>query len=556
MLTMNNTALKSRIIKRAEELRAAEMPLLTRALFEIFEKNGNRLEYENVYFRRREFLSVYALAVIAEKRPEDVEKLEEVLRGICTEETWALPAHCDTKKRPDIEKELDLFNSETAGALSEIIADCGGLLDKELQRRVKEEIFRRVLQPFVEGGPFGFENAPHNWNAVCCGSIGVALINCGEELLGKAEAERGLERIDSSLARFIDSFPEDGVCLEGAGYFNYGMSFLTAYVRRYEERKGKKADFFYVPKTKALAEFPNVVYFGNGMAVNFSDASEEEKLHAGILQEFQAAFGTEYTIDERIVSELDTDPCYRFLPLADDLKYGGELKTGKGKGSGRVSFLKDAEWLIAENPKGCGFAIKGGHNAEPHNHNDVGSFIYLNGKETVACDLGAGEYTADYFGAKRYEILCNSSLGHSLPVIGGKGQKEGKDARTEGFKAVFEENKVIVATDLTACYEGTDAKAVFRKAVFDRLNGDLEITDEIVADAEVSDRIISKHDIADRIDVLSDDCELQMRTEIFMNHKGEAEKVFIFEIKEKKNGVDQKGYYSKRFHSISYRLHT
>lgn len=55
-------------------------------------------------------------------------------------------------------------------------------------------------------------------------------------------------------------------------------------------------------------------------------------------------------------------------------------------------------------------AAKGGNNGEPHNHNDVGSFFYLVGDEMLLTDLGAGEYTKEYFHEGRYRILCNNSL--------------------------------------------------------------------------------------------------------------------------------------------------
>ena len=47
-----------------EELRNQDMPPLTEELFALYEKNGNRLEYERVYFRRREFLAVFGIAAI------------------------------------------------------------------------------------------------------------------------------------------------------------------------------------------------------------------------------------------------------------------------------------------------------------------------------------------------------------------------------------------------------------------------------------------------------------------------------------------------------------
>ena len=80
-------------------------------------------------------------------------------------------------------------------------------------------------------------------------------------------------------------------------------------------------------------------------------------------------------------------------------------------------------------------AAKGGNYGESQNHNDVGSFLYLAGDEMLLTDLGAGEYTRDYFGEKRYDILCNHSFGHSVPVIDGKGQKEGTEYACSHFEA-------------------------------------------------------------------------------------------------------------------------
>ena len=82
MLIMKNTELRRRINILADEMREAEMPPLTSELFGIFEKNGNRLEYENVYFLRRKFLAVYGISGILNRRTEDIEKLEYVLLEI------------------------------------------------------------------------------------------------------------------------------------------------------------------------------------------------------------------------------------------------------------------------------------------------------------------------------------------------------------------------------------------------------------------------------------------------------------------------------------------
>ncbi len=554
MHIMKNTGLKSRIIELADEMRTESMPQITEELFGLFEKNGNRLEYEAVYFLRRKFLAVYGLAVIAEKRPEDILKLEEVLEDICREETWALPAHCNRKTRPNVAEEIDLFNSETAGALSETVKEAADVLDAGLLERVIFEIGRRVLIPFTkEGNRYGFEHAAHNWNSVCCSSIGTALINVGEKILGAAKTAETLDRINASLGTYVDSFGEDGACLEGAGYFNYGMSFLTAYMRRYEKAYGAEPAFAGNPKLMSTGKFPNAAFFGDGASVNFSDASDEEKLHAGMLEEFEKRFDIRYTIGENVTADFDTDPCYRFLPLLDDLRYGIELDLSDTVDRERFAHLPDAEWVIAENADGIGFAIKGGNNDEPHNHNDVGSFIFKTPGGFKACELGAGEYTADYFGVKRYDILCNSTRGHSLMLIGGKGQKCGKEAKAKDFRVENTDEALYVSLDLTDCYN--DAEKVTREAVFDKKEGFLKIHDEAVSGKDVTSRIISKKDIGASIEILSDELQIQKTKEIFMNHSGIAEDVYIFEIKEKTDGTYKKGDNRKRIHSFAYRIY-
>ena len=49
-------------VRRAEEqMRDKPMPELTKEDFFLFHETGNRLVYENVYFGRRKYLTVYAI---------------------------------------------------------------------------------------------------------------------------------------------------------------------------------------------------------------------------------------------------------------------------------------------------------------------------------------------------------------------------------------------------------------------------------------------------------------------------------------------------------------
>ncbi len=83
------------------------------------------------------------------------------------------------------------------------------------------------------------------------------------------------------------------------------------------------------------------------------------------------------------------------------------------------------------------FAALGGHNAESHNHNDVGNFVVYRNGNPVLIDVGVETYTAKTFSAQRYEIWTMQSAFHNLPTINGVMQAAGRqyEARDVTFEA-------------------------------------------------------------------------------------------------------------------------
>ena len=128
------------IRQEAEKLRAEEMPEPTEDLFAIYENTGNRLIYEDVYFERRKFLAVFGLKAILDGEERDIQKLEDILEGICAEECWALPAHVNRMTDENWRTYVDLFAAETAQTLAEIASLLGGRLSQETVRTVEQEV--------------------------------------------------------------------------------------------------------------------------------------------------------------------------------------------------------------------------------------------------------------------------------------------------------------------------------------------------------------------------------------------------------------------------------
>jgi hypothetical protein len=64
----------------------------------------------------------------------------------------------------------------------------------------------------------------------------------------------------------------------------------------------------------------------------------------------------------------------------------------------------ETEFCYLANDEGLFLAAKGGHNAESHNHNDMGSFNLYIDQQPIIIDLGVGTYTRQTFSSERYKI--------------------------------------------------------------------------------------------------------------------------------------------------------
>ena len=123
-------------------------------------------------------------------------------------------------------------------------------------------------------------------------------------------------------------------------------------------------------------------------------------------------------------------------------------------------------------------AMKGGHNGESHNHNDVGSFIVYGNNEPLFIDPAVGEYTAKTFGKDRYDIWTMQSQYHNLPQINGTDQKDGK---TFAAKVVSHKNGQLTL-DITAAYPKEAAVNSWKRTVSARTTG-ISVVEEYELDA-------------------------------------------------------------------------
>jgi hypothetical protein len=465
------------IMSEATRFIKEPVPELTYSLFAIFTETGSRVEYEKVYFERRRRLNTFALLSLLEPESRLYEtELCNILWSICSEYTWCLPAHINDS-RPAAET-IDLFSAETGFALSEIMLLLGERVPDVLRSRVIELIEERLFQPLLTKGPYFWEDATHNWSAVCAGAIGSAAL-----LLVK-DADKLTDillRTERSMNFYLQGFGGDGACLEGLGYWNYGFGFFVYYADLLRRRSGGVLDWFRNEKVKNIALFQQKCYLGGESVVNFSDSLPKASVQLG-LSHFLADIYSEFEVPPLTLrADYREDHCSRWAPAFRNLIWRN-ARAASGSGWGTASFyLTDAEWMISRvaGAEGSfGFAAKGGHNDEPHNHNDLGQFI-LHAGEAFIADLGCGEYTREYFGEGRYAYDCNGSQGHSVPIIDGCYQSSGKEHTAVVLEASTSDAEDRLVVELSGAYKNDKLVSLKREWVWHKeLRTVLTLTDE------------------------------------------------------------------------------
>jgi hypothetical protein len=127
-----------------------------------------------------------------------------------------------------------------------------------------------------------------------------------------------------------------------------------------------------------------------------------------------------------------------------------------------------------------GVSLKGGHNAEAHNHNDLGTFVVAVGKELLILDPGGEVYTSRTFSKDRYKSNLLNSYGHPVPVVVGKLQRAGREAHAEILKAGFTDSADVYAMNIASAYEVPELKKLVRTFTYNRTGqGSLTVVDEV-----------------------------------------------------------------------------
>ncbi len=453
--------------------------------FILFKDTGNRSVYEATYFTRRQAINTAALlALIYPEEEKYISYLNDIAYAICDEYTWCLPAH-QGNLDVNCNDRIDLFASETGFMLSEVYTLLGERLAPLVRDRIRAEIERRIFKPFTAKDNYGWwEKGTSNWTAVCMGSVAGAFMHMDPE-----RAKTLVPRFNASMDQYLTGFNDDGMCLEGCGYWHYGFGFFTVYADMVRSFTDGEVDYFKLPKVKTIATFIQKMYLSGKSCVSFADGGRNLEFHLGLVH---------YLKDEYPDDVLAYDPKYSYnfdgcgrwcLHLRGATWLNEEYFNNPADDTvAQECYAPDSQWFVKRTAN-YGFAAKGGHNAELHNHNDVGTFIFAKKGRQLIMDLGPGSYTRQYFSNERYDFVESSSRGHNTPIINGKLQGTGKEFSSKDTKY---ENGVF-STEFAGAYKLDGLNAINRSFSF--TNDTVTLCDrfDYSGEGDIIDRMVSAY---------------------------------------------------------------
>lgn len=476
-------ALKKDILAKAKAEARKPVPTWSDEAYLEFSVKGTRPKGEAMMRPRFTRLHILVLAECLENKGRFLAAIEETLSALCLQPTWTLPAHdrgLNNFRRTRYEVDLQ------AAVQGHVLAQTLYLLDDRLSAQIRERVmaaleerlFAPVLASIETGKHNGWLGAFHNWNAVCLSGVtGAALA-----VLPSRQERAKFACIGAAFSqRFIAGFNADGYCSEGLGYYNYGFGYFMLLRETLWQATQGKIDLYQDKKVARMARYPLDLDLG-GVWPAIADCWFGTQPSPEILWYNGRAFaipGSEmYKEAPRLMGEL-AKTCLFLFPNSASLATPAPASLGP---TDRRSYFDATGLLVGRTGTGRGLSVtlKGGHNAEHHNHNDVGSFsVALEGVLMVGDPGGPHTYSAATFSPQRYDVHPSiSSFGHPVPTVNGKTQRAGREAQAKVLDTTFNDAEDRFTLDLKSAYADETLSRLERHFVYGRAgNGSLTITD-------------------------------------------------------------------------------
>jgi hypothetical protein len=465
-----------------------------------FVRDGDRAQYDNMSSERRLRLANLVMGELFENRGRFLDEIANGIWAISEQTFWGSTAHLGLQRAgpglPDAsEPVVDLFAAEAAALLAWTDYLLGARLDSvspRLRERIRHEVDRRVLTPALARDDFwwmgfGARRNVNNWNPWINSNWLAAALILERDPQRRA---RTVHKILRSLDRFIDVYPPDGGCDEGPGYWDRAGASLFDNLELLHAATGGRVDLFGDPLIANIGRYIYRAYIKDDWYVNMGDAAARITPDAALVYRYGKRIGDPvmqgfgaFLDHRRTAVRTGNASLGRVIPA---VLGAAELAAAKGAEPlpGEV-WLPDLQLMAARQVPGSGrglyVAAFGGHNAQSHNHNDVGNFVVYGDGRPVLVDVGVETYNAKTFSPRRYEIWTMQSAFHNLPTINGAMQQDGAEFRAEGVTFTPGRDAVRFSLDLARAYPAAAGVERWRRTVtLDREAGAVELREDYV----------------------------------------------------------------------------
>lgn len=445
------------VVKYAEDNLDYGWPVVKATDFMEFKKSGDRVVMQTPHYSRRDHLVAFALAELKENEGRFLPQIVNGLFAICEETYWGVSAHrVYDGEFPNIptpsEPYIDLFAAETAEHLTMIchlLHDPLASFCPEILDRVELEVEQRIKTPYFlhrhDYWWMGYApSVPNNWNPwILSNVLTVFLLTEKNE----RRLHRALEKLFTEIQHYYDALPSDGGCDEGSSYWDRAGASLFEFVYLLKQSTGGALDLFDDEKLCLAASYLKKVHVAGDIFANVADSHAKGKAYLcpllyGFAREtkqtdimnFSAQTYREYgNIAESLSHTVRT--VRRLIYSSEFISEMLEYPVSDGLHEA-LECLPDVQLAVLRAGE-LSLVMKGGHNAESHNHNDVGSISLYDGKTPVLADIGINTYTRFTFDPKyRYKVIpWTRSPYHNLPIVNGTEQLFGKEHRADFFDA-------------------------------------------------------------------------------------------------------------------------
>ncbi len=535
------------IAERAERDRGTPWPQPLASQAARVHRSGEREGWEARAFARQGRLTRAAAMAATTLDGGWIDEVADGIVLLCEQSSWCWPAHDDAFARhgsvlPVVtDPYLDLGAGEVVAQLAWIDHLLGAQLDARypgIRSRIRHEARARVIHPFLTRRDWhwiGLDGDVHNWNPWIHGNVMVAALRLLDEP-GDADLRAEVVALAvEGLDRYVAVLPADGAIDEGYEYWWNGacraLEALDVLAHATSDVVQLGAA---VPALRATVAFPHRMHLGGDWYLNLADGQakphEPKPWHA--LHRAAARAGDD-DAGAHAIARVRAQTRAQAVAQDGAARAAGTEGSGEAPGAGRLlRELSDPDWpgtvpersplpatvwlpsievlLVrgrAGTSAGLTLAVKGGHNGEHHNHNDVGSFVVASDGVPVLVDAGRPTYTAQTFGPGRYDIWTMQSEWHNVPLVGDTGQPAGAELRATSVEADLADASLRL--ELATAYDEPALASLVRTARLDRTTGRIEIADSWAASSPL--RIVEHLLVAGDVTLVADGARVRPR---------------------------------------------